>query len=142
MKNLILTFGILLLMMTGMVYDMDCRTVTEAERNLKWICEEAAYGAAVSLWRENGTTETAELAAAEILQKNLQLDGGMNPVSGAPFLGPVKWNLEMKDGIVKLYVDCGMADLRLPFLQGQLSVKWEEVFDFSEKFFGKRREIS
>ena len=71
MKNLILTMGILLLMITGMIYDQDCRNLIDTERRLRWVCEEAAYGAAVKLWREGKSMQEAEAAAEEILQRNL-----------------------------------------------------------------------
>ncbi|MGN0712138.1 MAG: hypothetical protein ACI4LJ_00045, partial [Anaerovoracaceae bacterium] len=101
MKNLILTTGILLLMITGMIYDQDCRNLIETQRRLKWVCEEAAYGAAVKLWREGKSMQEAEAAAEEILQRNLD---------------PVQWEMEMKDGIVEIRADLGEADFRLPFL--------------------------
>ncbi|MGN1144051.1 MAG: hypothetical protein ACI4SU_05755 [Anaerovoracaceae bacterium] len=127
MKNLILTMGILLLMITGMIYDQDCRCLIETERRLKWVCEEAAYGAAVKLWREGKSMQEAEAAAEEILQRNLD---------------PVQWEIEMKDGVVEIRVDLGEADLRLPFLQGLVRAERRESFDFYEKFFGKRAETS
>lgn len=127
MKNLILTTGILLLMITGMIYDQDCRNLIETQRRLKWVCEEAAYGAAVKLWREGKSLQEAEAAAEEILRRNLDT---------------VQWKMEMKDGVVEIQVDLGEADLRLPFLQGLVRAERRESFDFYEKFFGKRAETS
>ena len=127
MKNLILTMGILLLMITGMIYDQDCRNLIDTERRLRWVCEEAAYGAAVKLWREGKSMQEAEAAAEEILQRNLD---------------PVQWEMEMKDGIVEIRADLGEADFHLPFLQGLVRAERKELFDFYEKFFGKRAETS
>ena len=119
MKNLILTMGILLLMITGMIYDQDCRNLIDTERRLRWVCEEAAYGAAVKLWREGKSMQEAEAAAEEILQRNLD---------------PVQWEMEMKDGIVEIRADLGEADFHLPFLQGLVRAERKESFDFYEKF--------
>ena len=127
MKNLILTMGILLLMITGMIYDQDCRNLIDTERRLRWVCEEAAYGAAVKLWREGKSMQEAEAAAEEILQRNLD---------------PVQWEMEMKDGIVEIRADLGEADFHLPFLQGLVRAERKESFDFYEKFFVKRAETS
>ena len=127
MKNLILTMGILLLMITGMIYDQDCRNLIETERRMRWVCEEAAYGAAVKLWREGKSMQEAEAAAEEILRRNLD---------------PVKWNIEMEDGFVEIRVDLGEADFHLPFLQGLVRAERRESFDFYENFFGKRAETS
>ena len=127
MKNLILTMGILLLMITGMIYDQDCRNLIDTERRLRWVCEEAAYGAAVKLWREGKSMQEAEAAAEEILRRNLDT---------------VQWKMEMKDGIVEIRADLGEADFHLPFLQGLVRAERKELFDFYEKFFGKRAETS
>ena len=122
MKNLILTMGILLLMITGMIYDQDCRNLIDTERRLRWVCEEAAYGAAVKLWREGKSMQEAEAAAEEILQRNLD---------------PVQWEMEMKDGIVEIRADLGEADFHLPFLQGLVRAERRESFDFMKNFLGK-----
>lgn len=122
MKNLILTTGILLLMITGMIYDQDCRNLIETQRRLKWVCEEAAYGAAVKLWREGKSLQEAEAAAEEVLRRNLDT---------------VQWKMEMKDGVVEIQVDLGETDLRLPFLQGLVRAERRESFDFMKNFLGK-----
>ena len=142
MKNLILTMGILLLMTTGMVYDQDCRRLTETERRLKWVCEEAAYGAAVNLWRERKSLQEAEAAAEEILRRNLDLDENMEPNAHTVFCGPVRWEMEMDRGIVVIRADMGEADFHLPFLRGLVRAERRDCFDFYENFFGKRTETS
>ncbi|MGN0714943.1 MAG: hypothetical protein ACI4LN_03900 [Anaerovoracaceae bacterium] len=127
MKNLILTTGILLLMITGMIYDQDCRNLIETQRRLKWVCEEAAYGAAVKLWREGKSLQEAEAAAEEILRRNLDT---------------VQWEMEMKDGVVEIRADLGEVNFHLPFLQELVRAERRDTFDFYEKFFGKRAETS
>lgn len=142
MKNLILTVGIVLLMVTGMVYDQDCQRLMAAERRLKWICEEAAYAAAVCLWRQDGSQEEAEQAVEWILRRNLDLNQSMEPKTYSPFQGPVSWEMEMEEGCVKIQVSCGDAAMQLSFLQGLVKVERQDIFDFSERFFGKRAETS
>ena len=142
MKNLILTAGILLLMITGMIYDQDCRNLIMAERRLKWTCEEAAYGAAVKLWREGKSLQEAESAAEEILRRNLDPDESMEAGRRQIFHGLVQWEMKMEDGFVEIWVDLGEADFHLPFLQGLVRAERREFFDFYENFFGKRAETS
>lgn len=142
MKNLIITIGILMLMITGIIYDLDCQNLMTTERRLKWACEEAAYGAAVSLWRKEETREEAEKTAKRILRRNLGLNEKMEPEENAEFLGPVILEMDMDEGRVYIRADCGEARLRLSFLKGYVHVQRQDHFDFSERFFGKRNETS
>ena len=142
MKNLILTMGILLLMITGMIYDQDCRNLIMAERRLKWTCEEAAYGAAVKLWREGKSLQEAESAAEEILRRNLDPDESMEAGRRQIFHGLVQWEMKMEYGFVEIRADLGEAEIHLPFLRGLVRIERCDTFDFTKIFFGKRAETS
>ena len=134
MKNLIVTVGILLLMTTGMLYELDCRDLMLCERRVKWACEDAAYAAAAVMDTEeqNGQPDEetvltqAEGAAEESLRRNLKLDESMHPLEEDTFFqGPVRWRLNYDGYSIAVTADCGAGNPRLDFLKEIIHIKSE-----------------
>ena len=129
MKNLIITTGILLLMIMGILYDQDCTEVIRMERRLAWTCEEMAAGAAAVLQEKGGTETEAKSVAAEILRRNLHLDENMNPESERGVLQEtVEWTVVFTEDAAWVQVDCGEGRVRLSILKGLVRLKHSENF--------------
>lgn len=119
MKNLIITTGILILMITGILYDEDCSDVVRQQRRLAWTCEEMAAGAWIAHWEKGQSEENAEAVAGEILQRNLK-DGC--------------WEMECQGSEVTVYVDLGDIKTRLRFLQGAARLQAVRTFNGLHNF--------
>jgi hypothetical protein len=135
MKNLIITAGIMLLMVMGILYDLDCTEVMHTTRRLAWTCQEMAAAAAISRWEQGNTEEEAKSGAAEILLRNLYLNRQAGSERQAGIIeGDVRWEIQLDKPYVTVSVDGGMGKTRLPFLQGQVALTYRHTYDFSSIF--------
>ncbi|MCI8608532.1 MAG: hypothetical protein HFE73_02715 [Firmicutes bacterium] len=142
MKNLIITVGMMLLMMMGLMYDQDCIEVIRIERRMGWVCEEMAAGAAIC--QEQGeSVKEAKNIAEDILQRNFYLDEGMKPKAGTGILQePVEWKVVFGQEETSVEVDCGMARLRLKFLEEQARLTAKGTYGGDGIFYEEGSETS
>ncbi len=99
MKNLIITLGLILLMIQGMIHDGDSMTIMKKHLQLRSLCCEMA-DAAASVMESGGSPEAAKNYAEEILQRNSENE--------------MEWEIEIMDNTITVKVRTGEIYLQSP----------------------------
>ena len=138
MKNLILSVGMAILLMMGLLFQADCTDIIRLERKLKWIGEEIAEMAAERMWggEEESTEENKEEKTEEnvenqikrmadlILKENLNLDETLTPADKSGILqGQIRLFVAYAYPCVTVSLNGGEVKTRLPFLSEEREVK-------------------
>ena len=129
MKNLILSVGMAILLMMGLLFQADCTDIIRLERKLKWIGEEIAEMAAERMWggeekAEENIENQIKRMADLILKENLNLDETLTPADKSGILqGQIRLSVAYAYPCVTVSLNGGEVKTRLPFLSEEREVK-------------------
>lgn len=131
MKNMIIVLGVMIFMTMGIFYQWDCIRILRMENRLAFTAEEASEGICHLLWHKQEGLEEAESYGKEIIKRNLALDDAMTSIeNGSVLAGPVDYKVNTFYPKVKLIVDGGYGQTRLPFLKQGIHLKSNTVYEY------------